>query len=258
MLETDQTCRVKDRVRWTAGGCNLQWLWSRDPVGRTRGELDYLTDLLNSFVMLGGSQDTWCWKFSTKGDFTTKKLASLIDEKTILDTRTRPETLKNSLVPGKIEIFIWRALRKRLATRVDLDIRGVDLHSVRCPLCDDGLETTDHALFLCIHSFEVWERVYKWWGLGPVSNISINEACRGKSNTPFSRFGVLLWQALEWVCSYLIWRNRNLKVFSNKCWTGPTALMEIQLKSFECITPRLKKSKIEWTRWLSNPLVYAL
>ncbi|XP_071704555.1 uncharacterized protein [Rutidosis leptorrhynchoides] len=175
-----------------------------------------------------------------------------------MDNRFRQETFKNNLVLGKIEIFVWRALKKRLATRVDLDYRGIDLHSLRCPLCDDWLETIDHALFLCKHAFDIWERVYKWWGLGPVSNLSIYEAGRGKSNTPMSHNGRLLWQALEWVCLYLIWKNRNLKVFANKSWSGPTTLMEIQLKSFEWITSRWKNSKIDWFQWISDPLVYKL
>ncbi|XP_071741380.1 uncharacterized protein [Rutidosis leptorrhynchoides] len=175
-----------------------------------------------------------------------------------MDNRFKHETLKNNLVPGKVEIFVWRTLKRRITTRTELDDRGIDLDSVRCPLCDDGLETIDHALFLCKHSLNVWDRVYKWWGLGSVSNISINEACRGKSNISMSSIGCNLWQALEWVCVYLIWRNRNLKVFSNKSWNGPTAPMEIQLKSFEWVSTRAKKLKINWNQWLTDPIIYAV
>ncbi|XP_071727214.1 uncharacterized protein [Rutidosis leptorrhynchoides] len=105
---------------------------------------------------------------------------------------------------------------------------------------------------------DVWDRIYKWWGLGPVSNLCVNEAFRGKSNRGMTWMGCKIGQALEWTSAYLIWKNLNLKVFSNKSWTGPTALMEIQLKSFEWISARVEGVKIEWTEWLTNPLACAV
>ncbi|XP_071695635.1 uncharacterized protein [Rutidosis leptorrhynchoides] len=103
----------------------------------------------------------------------------------------------------------------------------------------------------------MWETVYKWWGLGPVANLSMIEVFRGKSPQTLSSVGSILWQAVEWTCAYLIWRNRNLKVFTNKCWNGHIALMEIQLKSYEWISARFKKVKIDWLEWLSCSLTYA-
>ncbi|XP_071739916.1 uncharacterized protein [Rutidosis leptorrhynchoides] len=190
-------------------------------------------------------RDVWFWKLATNGKFKTKILARLIDENTIMENRFREETFKNNLVSGKVGIFIWRVLKNRLPTHIELDKRGIDLDSVRCPLCDDGLESIDHALLFCKHSFEVWDRVYKWWNLGPVTRLSINEAFRGENNHSMSWVGCQIWQALEWTCAYLIWKNRNSKVFSNKSWNGPMALMEIQLKTFEWITSHSNKLKID-------------
>ncbi|XP_071717836.1 uncharacterized protein [Rutidosis leptorrhynchoides] len=163
------------------------------------------------------------------------------------------ETLRNNCVPLKVEVFIWRLIRRRLPVRVKLDKRGIDLHSVRCPLCDDDIESLDHAFIFCKQAMEVWERVYKWWGFGGVSNLSINEAFRGKSQAPLSPVSSKLWQAVEWTSAYLIWWNRNQKVFSNNSWTGASALLEIQLKSYDWISKRFKKKKIDWFDWLANP-----
>ncbi|XP_071694535.1 uncharacterized protein [Rutidosis leptorrhynchoides] len=226
------------------------------PTGRATDELLQLTNLLNSYMKSDRIHDRWAWKLSSNGVFTTRKLARLIDDHTILGNTSRQETLQNNLVPGKVEIFIWKVLRKRIATRVDLDKKGIDLDSVRCPMCDDGLESIDHSLFLCKYSFDVWERVFKWWGLNAVSNLSVNEAFRGKCNRTMSPLGSKIWQATEWTCAYLLWRNRNLKVFSNKSCCASTTLMEIQLKSFDWISNRVKNVKIEWLDWLSNPQKY--
>ncbi|XP_071727951.1 uncharacterized protein [Rutidosis leptorrhynchoides] len=171
---------------------------------------------------------------------------------------SRHATIRNNLVPLKIVIFIWRVLKRRIPVCTEIDKRGIDLDSVRCPLCDDDVESIDHALFFCRHSMDIWERVYKWWNLGSVTNLSVNEAFRGNANRTLTNLGSRIWQALEWTCGYLMWKNWNNKVFGNKCWSGPTALMEIQLKSFEWISAHVKDRKIDWLDWMSNPLNYCI
>ncbi|XP_071687552.1 uncharacterized protein [Rutidosis leptorrhynchoides] len=140
----------------------------------------------------------------------------------------------------------------------ELDKRGIDLDTVRCPLCDDDVETIDHSMIFCRHSMEIWERVYKWWGLGSVTNLSVNEAFQGKCNRTLSFVGSQIWQALEWTCGYLIWKNRNRKVLSNSSWNGLGGLMEIQLLSFDWISSRCKHKNIDWLQWISNPLLYCI
>ncbi|XP_071715102.1 uncharacterized protein [Rutidosis leptorrhynchoides] len=179
------------------------------------------------------SLDSWVWRLVSNGVFSTKKLSSLIDEKLHSDSRTQDATLKNNLVPSKVEIFIWRVLKRRIPVRTELDKRGIDLDTVRCPLCDDDVETTEHSMIFCRHSMEIWDKVYKWWKLGSFANFSLNEAFHGKNNRPLSFLGSKIWQAMEWTCGDLIWKNRNRKVFSNLCWNGPSGLMEIQLVSFD-------------------------
>ncbi|PWA61396.1 reverse transcriptase domain, Zinc finger, CCHC-type [Artemisia annua] len=55
----------------------------------------------------------------------------------------------NNLVPIKVNISSWRIANKRIPTRINLDNQGIDLNSLRCPLCDDDLETKEHILVLC-------------------------------------------------------------------------------------------------------------
>ncbi|XP_071696483.1 uncharacterized protein [Rutidosis leptorrhynchoides] len=199
------------------------------PSRRVNGELQDLISRLNGYSKQDIRADSWHWKLSSNGLFTTKNLTRLIDDAILQDGKTRHQTLRNNLVPLKVEVFMWRVLNRRIPARTELDKRGIDLDSV-----------------------------YKWWNLGGVSNLSLNEAFQGKCNHALSLSGSLIWQALEWTCRYLIWRNQNHKVFSSKCWNGSTTLMEIQLKSFEWIASRYKKEKIEWLEWLSNPIKYCI
>ncbi|XP_071727973.1 uncharacterized protein [Rutidosis leptorrhynchoides] len=166
------------------------------------------------------------------------------------------ETMRNNLVPKKLEVFVWRARQRRLPTLIELGKRDIDLHSVRCPLCDDDLETVDHSIIFCKHVIGIWDRVFGWWGFGNMSNLSINEILQGNCNSPSTSLGNKIWQAVEWVSAYLIWRNRNEKVFRGRSWNPSVALNEIQVKSYHWISTRLKKRKIDWLSWLNDPSVY--
>ncbi|XP_071715217.1 uncharacterized protein [Rutidosis leptorrhynchoides] len=118
-----------------------------------------------------------------------KQLSKIIDENLNSPGNQGEETIWNSLVPKIIELFAWRAFLKRLPMRMELDKRGIDLHSVRCPLCDDYLETVDHVLIFCNHAQEVWNRVYNWWNRGNFSQFSLREFFQGDID---------IWQAVTW------------------------------------------------------------
>ncbi|XP_071688911.1 uncharacterized protein [Rutidosis leptorrhynchoides] len=248
--------KVSDRVVWGDSGCVFNWEWSRDPMGRTKSELDDLITLISSYTHSSEASDSWRWSFSSNGKFTTKQLNSIIMDKTLAGDRSLPETKRNMLIPKKIEIFIWRACKKRLPSLMELDKRGVDLHTVRCPMCDDDVESIDHALIFCKNAFEVWTIVYKWWGLGCFSKTSIVEAFDGSVAQGCSETGGLIWQAVEWSCGYLLWKSRNLKIFKSKVCCVPSIVNEIHILSFDWISRRLKHPKIDWCTWLSNPNSY--
>ncbi|XP_071708273.1 uncharacterized protein [Rutidosis leptorrhynchoides] len=167
-------------------------------------------------------------------------------------------TLINNLVPTKMGVFIWRARKKRLPVRTELDKRGIDLHSVRCPLCDGDIETVDHILFSCKKVDDVWNKVKNWWGFGSTSYGNIEDLLQGNMRQPCSNAGKLVWQAVVWTNAYQIWKNRNQMVFKNKGWTTPMALSEIQIKSFEWIAKRIKGKQIDWHNWFHCPSTFLM
>ncbi|XP_071713254.1 uncharacterized protein [Rutidosis leptorrhynchoides] len=255
-LEESPNATIKDRVGKSDNGLTTTWNWSRSPTGRTTGELDSLISLLSSFSFEQSKKDVWKWGMSSNGLFTVKKCSSILDEHILGSVSSQHGTLRNPLVPKKIEIFVWQALKNRFPARLELDKRGMDLHSVRCPLCDDALESVENSPILYKHARKIWERVYKWWGVGNLSCASLSILLDDSSTLASSDYGKVIWQALKWICTYLIWKNRNNKVFRDKNWNPPVALNEIQVMMFEWISARSKKKKFEWLSWLSNPNVY--
>ncbi|XP_071689850.1 uncharacterized protein [Rutidosis leptorrhynchoides] len=202
-------------------------------------------------------EDSWRWNSSSNGIFTVKKLSTIIEEQVYAEAYNHGEvTIRNALVPNKVEIFVWRTLKKRLPVRTELDKKGIDLDSVRCPLCEDDIETMEHSFVFCSHAQEVWNRVYRWWNLGNYAPYSINEMLRDFPSQVGSATGSRIWQAVVWVSAYLIWKNRNNMVFRGKRWNAPVALNEIQVLSFDWISGRAKGVNIDWNDWISNPSIY--
>ncbi|XP_071700108.1 uncharacterized protein [Rutidosis leptorrhynchoides] len=180
MLESDRDCSVSNRISWNENECELHWNWVREPRGRTLGELNTLAA---EIVRIPGNHfghDRWIWNFDSKGIFTTKKLSKLLDEILLPDLVMNQGTMRNNLIPTKVGIFTWRAKLKRLPVLTELDKRDVDLGSVRCPTCDDGVESIDHSLILCKHALEIWDRVLKLWNLGTLNKFTLNDLFCGK------------------------------------------------------------------------------
>ncbi|GKD48623.1 hypothetical protein Tco_1277599 [Tanacetum coccineum] len=50
-------------------------------------------------------------------------------------------------------------VRGRLPIRVEFDRKGIDLHSVLCPMCDNACESIDHGIVL--YSEVIKENVIK-------------------------------------------------------------------------------------------------
>ncbi|XP_071726863.1 uncharacterized protein [Rutidosis leptorrhynchoides] len=145
---------------------------------------------------------------------------------------------------------------KRLPVRTELDKRGIDLDSVRCPNCNNEVDTVEHMILKCQKIKDLWCRVFKWANLGNMSYSDIGDMFLGKLHSSNSTAFSKIWQTIEWVAGYSIWRNRKEKTFKNKDWSVPMLLNEIQVKSFMWVASRLKIKKIEWTQWLLNPCIY--
>ncbi|XP_071740285.1 uncharacterized protein [Rutidosis leptorrhynchoides] len=143
----------------------------------------------------------------------------------------------------------------RIPVRVELDKRDIDLDTVRCPNCDGDIETVGHIILNCPLAKDLWSRVVRWWNGGAIQYSGLDDMFIGKSSGSNSNVSKL-WQAIEWVCGYVLWKNRNLKVFEKKVCSVPMAFNEIQSKSFLWISSRAKNLQLDWNSWLLQPNVF--
>ncbi|XP_071709126.1 uncharacterized protein [Rutidosis leptorrhynchoides] len=244
-LEENGDALIVDQMLGDSNSWYVSWKWTRTPTGRTSNEWEELSNLISAFVFNCDKEDSWRCNLQPNGKFTTSTLRNLIDEKILPPSTLHAETMLNNLIPKKIGLFIWRASIKRLPVRIELDKWGIDLDSLRCPTCNNDVKSVEHVLLKCPFAKDVWDRTFRWWNSESRGYFNIDEMFKGKRNLELPSSTSKLWQAIEWVCGYIIWQKRNEGVFQKKKANGPMTLHEIQVKSFELISNRSRKLKLD-------------
>ncbi|GKC56095.1 RNA-directed DNA polymerase, eukaryota, reverse transcriptase zinc-binding domain protein, partial [Tanacetum coccineum] len=113
----------------------INWSWSR-PIrsGHESSERAELMSLLTHFN-LSDEQDSWEFIIDQSRQFSVKAIRNHISISTSL-LPPHP-THWNKMLPSKVNILLWRVMNRRVPTRNNLDMRGIDLDTLRCPVCDD-------------------------------------------------------------------------------------------------------------------------
>ncbi|GJZ49718.1 RNA-directed DNA polymerase, eukaryota, reverse transcriptase zinc-binding domain protein [Tanacetum coccineum] len=165
-LSMNKDCLVSDC--WN-NGWHLDWVRNVS-IGSNATQLAILQNTLSAFT-LNDYEDAWVWTVDSP-TFMVKSARCQIDRGFLPDDG--PGTRWNNLLPKKINIFIWRTLRDRLPSRWNLSRKGIEVNSLNCPICDKGIDSAYHTLWVCSLATTVWIRVLNWMDLHPPSISNLN------------------------------------------------------------------------------------
>lgn len=253
-LEKNSAARLSERGSWVNGNWEWKWDWSVNPRGRSLDELESLKNMLESICVSQVHEDKWFWTMSKEGIFEAKTLRQLVDQQLLHPLMEDfQKTRWSLLLPSKICIFIWRALKGRIPVRVELDRRGVDIPSLLCPLCNDAVENIDHALVRCRVSSQIWKSFFSWWDVNDLGAIDLHELLNHPGLGSWNKHQRQLWEAAIWSFLYQLWKLRNEVVFNNARLQLPDRFMELKWRSFLWIHTRTKKGSLDWRSWLTFP-----
>ncbi|PWA93650.1 RNA-directed DNA polymerase, eukaryota, Reverse transcriptase zinc-binding domain protein [Artemisia annua] len=228
--ENNPNCYIRDRwvlANGNWGGC---WSWRIQPRGRSASEHDTLLSIINGLSLVSEESDGWkCW---------------------------------NSWVPRKVNVFNWRALNDRTPHISNLDKRGIDIHSLLCPICETEVEDINHIMFNCPKVKAVWSKCYDWWGI-PTPEIS-SAINIGSSNIMVQEGNKDVAKIFHGVCLVTLWavwswRNRVVHAL-NECKQkirNEDIFSQIQILSFLWISNRCKLIGFNWSIWVNNPKAVA-
>lgn len=161
-LEDKKNAMSSDRGCWVNGKWSWNWLWRREPRVREAGELQNLSQLLQTISLQERNEDAWEWMHSDDGALTVASLTKLADQQFLKKSLQQHTTQWNNFLLRKINIFIWRAMQDRLPSHLQLAIRGINLQSVECPRCNCTVEDLDHAIAECPTAARCWTSLFAW------------------------------------------------------------------------------------------------
>ncbi|GJW16767.1 RNA-directed DNA polymerase, eukaryota [Tanacetum coccineum] len=154
-------------------------------------------------ISLPNMCDRWFWSLESFGDFSVKSTRICIDDN-ILPINDVP-TRWVKIIPIKVNIHAWKVFLDKIPTRLNLSLRGMDIPSILCPLCNSAAESTSHIFFSCPLARQVWNKFLRWWEMYSISFDRYEDWFSWLNNT---RFPKQLKTFLEGIC-YIIWRFRN-------------------------------------------------
>ncbi|XP_058760381.1 uncharacterized protein LOC131633708 [Vicia villosa] len=222
----------------------------------------YLTSQKRFVVLNSDVQDDFVWFPQGEMSFSVSGGYSLISRNAFHQSLNSVELLAvnqiwKTQVPSKIQVFGWRCIKDRIATREQLLKRGILLGSEAnvCVFCSSVGESILHLLIHCPFAAEVWNQVCAWAGIDFFQEDSISAqllACSNcvRGNIPVKK-RLLLWLVFAWS----IWCKRNAVIFKNEAAVTVEVFEQIRLSSWQWhIIGVNVKGLSNYYLWCQNPM----
>ncbi|GKE52148.1 RNA-directed DNA polymerase, eukaryota [Tanacetum coccineum] len=97
------------------------------------------------------------------GVFSVASIRKEIDGNRFQDVSLPTRWVKS--VPIKVNIIAWKVKSNALPTRFNISRRGMDIDSIVCPICNAGVESTNHIFFQCVVVRQIMRKISSWWNI---------------------------------------------------------------------------------------------
>ncbi|CAJ2637778.1 unnamed protein product [Trifolium pratense] len=240
---------------WGADG--EAWEWRR----RLRAwEEEWLREcqfLLLDISLQDQTLDRWQWSPDPDTGYTVAGGYQILTHQVHAALHDAENLIWHPQVPLKVSIFAWRLLRDRLPTRANLVTRGVLSSTVdSCVFGCGGTESVHHLFLSCSIAVSLWDLVCAWAGISSMEFTTLHDhfvqftASAGVSRARRS-FLQLLWL----VCVWVIWTQRNHRLFKGSTGTPHLLLDKIKLFSFRWLKSTSITLALNYHSWWSSPLL---
>ncbi|KAJ0481970.1 putative reverse transcriptase zinc-binding domain-containing protein [Helianthus annuus] len=155
----------------------------------------------------------------------------------------------NRWTTNKSSMFMWRAMEEKIPTTTASSNRGLNIPDVTCKICGAADETAAHVLIQCNFAKRAWESVVNWLHIPMINTeggikdllLELNGLQRCKN--------MKVIHAIAIQTMWILWKNRNGKIFSNKQGDVQRIMIEIKEASYQGLKTRSKFSSITRQEW---------
>ncbi|MCI14720.1 heat-shock protein, partial [Trifolium medium] len=190
--------------------------------------------LLHNFSLQAQSLDTWQWQPDVAKGYSVLDAYQLLTSQEFEPMMTIEDLIWHKRVPLKVSILAWRLLRDRLPTKANLAARGI-ITPAALPCVTDcgGVESAQHLFLSCSMFGSLWSSVRSWIGFTAVDHQNLPDHFLQFTHSlgdlrERRSFLQLIWLACVWI----IWNERNNRLFRNTAKSLPQLLDKVKLHSY--------------------------
>ena len=216
--------------------------------------MDQLYQALLEVRLVLGEADRWVWKAGGLQTFSVSSDYSLLRrDGEVVFSPIYSKLWSCKVVPSAL-VTAWRVLENKIATRANLERRGVLVDSPLCCLCEKEEESYRHLFFGCRFAWRVWCLCLEWLGVAFVSHIDLMlnfaqfRMCQSsKSVNEVSR---TIWVGVVGE----IWTHRNFIIFNRGVADASEVCARVQAKVWSWINVRSRSASFPFSSWCMVPL----
>jgi hypothetical protein len=190
--------------------------------------------LLHNVVLQETSTDTWRWMLDPIHGYSVRSTYHFLTTSGEAVDRSLVDDVWHKLIPSKVSLFVWRLLHDRLPTKDNLARRRViQAADTACTASCGNLETAKHLFLGCdIHS-SLWLLVLHWLGISAVLLGELRQHFMQFIHMAgLPRFSFLFLRVIWFASVWVIWKERNNRVFNNASSSPSVLLEKVKLNSF--------------------------
>ena len=152
----------------TNAGWKWNFIWRRPLFDNEINMADnFLRDIKGNLVQ-PHTRDDWVWKADPNGQYSAQSAYNLrMGESTYENQDGVFDELWKLKISSKTCFFVWRIIRDRLPTKINLRRRHVEINDVLCPFCMNNEEDAVHLFFQCSKILPLWWESLSWVGAFP-------------------------------------------------------------------------------------------
>nr|GEW67565.1 RNA-directed DNA polymerase, eukaryota [Tanacetum cinerariifolium] len=216
---SDQGVNVLEFMRLKLGNRDMASFWNDNWSGR--GVLNprlYALEngkLVNVSTKLSDPSMDYSFRHKARGRAEQEQLDVLIiDEKRLSSVYSKTRWVK--YVPIKVNVLAWKIKMDVHPTRLNISRRGIDIHSITCPICDCRVESSEHLFFRCNLTIQIAHKISLWWNVNFEDVNSYDEWSTCMVSLRLAAKSKLMFEGVFYVMWWIIWIYRNKLLFEDK------------------------------------------